>query len=98
MVDNFKDFMDDPINSCFFTVNFTGRNKTLLVDEFNQLSANLCDPKVSLHDQDNTLETVCLRVSGLKGLTIQPVAPAALPSAFLSPADSVVNSKIGVNL
>src|SRR5262245_28996632 len=36
--------------------------------------------------------------SGLKGLTIQPVAPAALPSCFFSSADSVVSMSMGVNL
>src|SRR5215510_7845597 len=36
--------------------------------------------------------------SGLKGLTSQPVAPAALPSCFFSGADSVVSMSMGVNL
>src|SRR5437660_10615727 len=36
--------------------------------------------------------------SGLKGLTIQPVAPAALPSCFFSGADSFVSLSMGVNL
>src|SRR5690349_9802348 len=33
--------------------------------------------------------------SGLNGLTSQPVAPAALPSAFLAPSLSVVRIRIG---
>ena len=36
--------------------------------------------------------------SGLNGLTIHPVAPAAFPSSFFSCCDSVVSMRIGVNL
>ena len=35
-------------------------------------------------------------VFGSKGLTIQPVRPAALPEAFISALDSVVSIRIGV--
>ena len=57
----------------------------------------LCD--VHCHgNQPSTRLTVETSCSGLKGLTIQPVAPAALPSCFLSAADSVVSVRMGVNL
>ena len=49
-------------------------------------------------DQPRTFWTVATSCSGLNGLTSQPVAPAALPSAFLSAADSVVSISMGVNL
>ncbi len=49
-------------------------------------------------DQPSTFCTVATSCSGLNGLTSQPVAPAALPSDFLSAADSVVSISIGVNL
>ena len=49
-------------------------------------------------DQPRTFCTVATSCSGLNGLTSQPVAPAALPSDFLSAADSVVSISIGVNL
>ena len=48
--------------------------------------------------QPRTFCTVATSCSGLNGLTSQPVAPAALPSDFLSAADSVVSISIGVNL
>ena len=49
-------------------------------------------------DQPSTFCTVATSCSGLNGLTSQPVAPAALPSDFLSAADSVVSISSGVNL
>jgi hypothetical protein len=36
------------------------------------------------HDQPSTFFIVASNWSGLKGLTIQPVAPADLPACFLS--------------
>lgn len=41
---------------------------------------------------------VAISFSGSNGLTSQPVAPAALPSCFFSSEDSVVSSRMGVNL
>src|SRR5690606_21987869 len=43
-----------------------------------------------VHAQARTLRTVATSCSGSNGLTSQPVAPAALPSIFLSAPDSVV--------
>ncbi len=48
--------------------------------------------------QPSTRCTVATSCSGLKGLTSQPVAPAALPSIFFSGVDSVVSISSGVNL
>src|SRR5690606_10159076 len=49
-----------------------------------------------IHGQARTLRTVATSCSGSKGLTSQPVAPAALPSIFLSVPDSVVSISSGV--
>ncbi len=46
----------------------------------------------------NTFFTTLKSCSGLNGLTIQPVAPAALPSCRFRSCDSVVRINIGVNL
>ena len=45
-----------------------------------------------------TRAMVASSCGGLKGLTIQPVAPARLPSAFFSALDSVVSTSMGTNL
>ena len=50
----------------------------------------------SLPDQ-STRASVASSCAGLKGLTIQPVAPAFLPSIFFSMLDSVVSSSTGVS-
>ena len=46
--------------------------------------------------QERTLRIVATSWSGSNGLTSQPVAPAALPSVFLSVPDSVVSISSGV--
>ena len=50
------------------------------------------------HGYPSTRWMVAISCSGLNGLTSQPVAPAALPSAFFSGVDSVVSISSGVNL
>ncbi|KAF0232829.1 MAG: hypothetical protein FD177_2186 [Desulfovibrionaceae bacterium] len=45
-----------------------------------------------------TFCTTASSCSGLKGFTIQPVAPASLPSCFLPAWDSVVSMTMGMNL
>src|SRR2546422_4762405 len=56
--------------------------------------AKLCD--IDRHDAySKTFLIVAKSWSGWKGLTIQPVAPAALPSCFFSGADSVVSISRG---
>src|SRR6478736_3805195 len=51
--------------------------------------------RIGRHAQLRTLSTVASSRSGSKGLTIQPVAPAARPSCFLSALDSVVSTSSG---
>ena len=46
--------------------------------------------------QSKTRLTVAIRRSGSKGLTIQPLAPAALPSIFFSVLLSVVSTRMGL--
>ena len=48
--------------------------------------------------QSRTRRRVLINCSGSNGLTIQPVAPAALPIIFFSVLDSVVRIRIGLNL
>ena len=45
-----------------------------------------------------TFLIVASSLSGLNGLTTQPVAPAPFPAIFLSPDVSVVNIRMGVYL
>ena len=52
--------------------------------------------QIECHDYLSTRCIVATSCSGSKGLTIQPVAPAALPSRLRSAEDSVVNMRIGV--
>src|SRR5574343_1593560 len=47
-------------------------------------------------DQPITLRTTSISFCGSKGLTNQPVAPAARPCAFMASEDSVVSIRIGV--
>ena len=52
---------------------------------------------VSFVHRYSSFFSVAISCTGLKGLTIQPVAPARLPSIFFSWLDSVVSISIGVS-
>src|SRR5437868_5583559 len=54
--------------------------------------------KIERHNYLSTRRMVATSCSGSNGLTIQPVAPASLPSRLRSTEDSVVNIRIGVCL
>src|SRR5262249_16600195 len=81
-----------------------GQTQQATLHRFQPFEALLEKYRQELPDVDRhalysrTFLIVAKSWSGLKGLTIQPVAPAAFPACFFSGADSVVSSRMGVNL
>src|SRR3954471_11533591 len=77
----------------------------LIADVLENLGDDLPDGGDVVDDHDSrhggpyrTFLRVSSRTSGLKGLTIQPVAPALLPFCLRSVPASVVSTRIGMNL